>query len=349
MTDNQTSKSILLNEAEIQFSKIAAQSLARRLTEVRQKILAHVPNQWVPKELEIALRDLEALDKRLINMSKNGIRLPCEISTSCLPLLRLSIEEQLESTILMQEKTDQLTHLQEPQLALKAQLEIGHALLGRPLFEEVESTLTYSLSNYLNLETITRIQGTDAFLEKRVFDDKFHILMSQSLFLKDLRHFRTQCLLRNRPVSVGYIDIDKFGEFNRTLPGKETQVDKDILPRFMKALEGFVFGRGFAYREGGDEYLVLLPGATHSEAAHFFDSLRKHLEVVTYPIDIPGPTVSIGVCTADASERLTALQIQQFANKAKAFAKNGGRNRVGGYKKEQPPSDDTLTILPECA
>ncbi len=297
----------------------------------------------------LARHQLNNLDNSLANQSKAGIRLPCLISTADLPLLRLAIDEQLEITVLMQEETNQLTHLEEPQRALKLQMEAGQALLGLAPFKEVESTPTYSLSNYLNLETITRIQGSAGALGPRVFDDKFHILISQSLFMKDLRYFRTQCLLRKRPVSVGYIDIDYFKKFNLELPGKETQVDKDILPRFMGALERFVFGRGFAYREGGDEYLVLLPGATNSEAGHFFDSLREHLAGVTYPIVMRGPTVSIGVCTADASERLTPLQIQQYANKAKAFAKNNGRNRVGGYKNEQPRADDTLTILPEQA
>jgi diguanylate cyclase (GGDEF)-like protein len=256
----------------------------------------------------------------------------------------MAIEEQVETIVLMQEKTAQLTHLEEPQLALAAKLDTGHALLDLPLFEGV-LTPTYLLSRYLNLETLTRIQGPAAFLAPRAFDDKFHILMSQSLFSMDLRYFRQQCLLRNRPVSVGYIDIDNFGKFNRELPGKETQVDKEILPRFMSALEAFVFGRGFAYREGGDEYLVLLPGATYSEAARFFDSLREDLACIVYPIEIPGPTVSIGICTAEASERLTDLQIQRFANKAKAFAKDGGRNRVGGYKKGLPRSDSTRTII----
>ena len=345
MTNNQTSEFLPRNDDELHFAHRAAQSLAKRVEEIIDTIKAHVPNGWKPQELVLAHRELLALDNTLVSTYKAGVRQPCIISTECLPLLRLAIEEQLESTTLMQENTSQLTHLEEPLLALKTQLEAGQALLELPPFKGIEPTPTYSLSSYLNLEAISRIKGPDAALKPRVFDDKFHILISQSLFMKDLRYFRDQCLLRSRPVSVGYIDIDNFGKFNHDLPGKETQVDKDILPRFMSALERFVFGRGFAYREGGDEYLVLLPGATNSEAGHFFDDLREYLKGVTYPIDNPSPTVSIGVCTADASERLTPLQIQQFANKAKAFAKKEGRNRVCGYEKGQPRSDSTLKIL----
>lgn len=349
MTNDEISEFFPRNDAELHFAKTAASSLATRLVKIQADILNHVPNQWVPEEIRVALCHLRDLDLTLVHQTINNIRQPCKIPSPYLPLLRLAIEEQLETTVLMKEKTDQLTHLEEPQLALHTQLEAGHAVLSLTLFDEVKSPPNYSLSSYLNLETITRIQGANASLEPRVFDDKFHILMSQSLFLRDLRYFRTQCRFRNRPVSVGYIDIDSFGKFNRNLPGKETQVDKDILPRFMSALEGFVFGRGFAYREGGDEYLVLLPGATYSEAAYFFDSLREHLKEVSYPFDISGPTVSIGVCTADASEHLTALQIQQFANKAKAFAKDEGRDRVAGYEEGKPATDKTLKIFHKSA
>ncbi len=112
----------------------------------------------------------------------------------------------------------------------------------------------------------------------------------------------------------------------------------------MTALEAFVFGRGYAYREGGDEYLVLLPGAGHDEAGYFFQALRKHLECLNYALG-KGPTVSIGVCTANSTERLTALQIQQFANQAKAFAKKEGRNRVAVYGTGKSRGNESLQIL----
>ena len=65
-------------------------------------------------------------------------------------------------------------------------------------------------------------------------------------------------LLKNSGNSQpGPFNIDKFKDFN-TKYG-ETQIDVRLLPRFMAALEAHVYSRGFAYRFGGDEYVVLLP------------------------------------------------------------------------------------------
>lgn len=342
--DNQTVEFTYQSQEEAQFVISAAQNTAKGILEINKQIRQLIPSGWMPKELGVAQARSGEISS-LGYLTRDSVPLPCTISVQTIPFLKWSIECELEKIVVMQEKTAQLTHDEEPQLAFKKKLQIGSEFLRQSMFDGVESIANLSLSNYFNLETVTRIQGADAALQPRIFDEKFHILVSQSLFLADLRYFRIQCALRNRPVSVAYIDIDEFKKFNNELEGKETQVDRDILPRFMSALEGFVFGRGYAYREGGDEYLVILPSASHDEAAVFFDSLRQHLESIKYPISIPGPTVSIGVCTADTMSRITALQIQMLANKAKAFAKKEGRNRVAVYKSGEPHGEKSLIIL----
>ena len=323
----------------------AREALSTRLWDLQSSISFEFPNGWVPSDLSHAVIHVRNLEAYLHMSFQDGQSLPTEFQPEYLPLIRLAIEEHIERLVFAQEDSARRTYLEEPQKVLADQIDVGHALLNRPPLDQVIDFPVFSLAQYLNLETITRVLGAGASLPKRIFDEKFHILTSQSLFLADLRYFREQCTLRRRPVSVAYIDIDKFGDFNRKLPGKETQVDRDVLPRFMSALEVFVYGRGFAYREGGDEYLVLLPNSTHVEAEQFFGALRIHLAAVSYEITIPGPTVSIGVCTAEASDRLTPHQIQLFANKAKAFAKDSGRNRVAGYRIGSPHSAETLTIF----
>jgi diguanylate cyclase (GGDEF)-like protein len=349
MTEQQTQKSVLLSDEELTFSQNAQKALQTQLKQVLDVVRSQTPSNWVPQEISDALRSLSRLSGCIVRQSREGNTLPCVIQIEDLPVLRLAIELHVEEKVLQQEQTASLTHSQEPQVTLQKQLDTGLTFLRSSLFSGVEPTLAFSLDRYLNLETVMRFRGASASLEPRVFDDKFHILMSQSLFMKDLRYFREQCLMRKRPVSVAYLDIDKFKDLNTRLT--ETQVDKEVLPRFMSALEAFVFGRGYAYREGGDEYLVILPGASHTEAARFFDSLRVHLATVSYPIlgTDAGPTVSIGVCTAETSERLTAFQIQQFANSAKAYAKTEGRNRVAGYVAGQPRTNEALTILGESS
>ena len=96
-------------------------------------------------------------------------------------------------------------------------------------------------------------------IQERAYDEKFQLLHAPTLFLPDLSYYRTICELRAVPVSVAYIDIDDFKSFN-TRYG-ETQVDRDVLPRFMGTLEAHLFFHSFAQHIllSGDESLPRFP------------------------------------------------------------------------------------------
>lgn len=343
---NEMIDSIVRSDADADFVRLAVNTLIEELDMTIGRISENT-SHWHPTDLAAIRNTLSGLKGCLANQYRDAVRLPNNIPIQALSTMRWAIEQHLEATQIALESTANATHLEEALTVHAQKLVRGRELLKHLDELKVQPAPRLSISNYLNLATIARIPGFNSSLEERQFDDKFHILMSQSLFMKDLRHYREQCSLRGRPVSVAYIDIDKFKEFNTRLT--ETRVDKDVLPLFQSTLERTVFGRGFAYREGGDEYLVLLPSATHTEAASFFDSLRQDLGKVEYGIGIPGPTVSIGVCTAGATDHLTALQIQSLANLAKEAAKNAGRNKVYGYRRGEHHSQSSLTLLPEAS
>ena len=334
-----------LSLAESFLVQRALNDLYRRFETLKNQVRGNTPSGWTPRELEFATDQVVSLTSRVNYQEKNEQGISNEIDDALLPMLRLAIELYLEKTVADQEATATVTHSDEPQQTLQASLDMGRKLLNDPGLADVVAANSLSLDRYLNLEAVTRIHGAEARLEPRIIDDKFHTLLSPSLFLKDLQYFRQQCQMRMRPVSVGFIDIDNFKQFNNSLPGQETQVDRDILPPFMTALEAFAFGRASAYRQGGDEYLMVLPGATGPESLHFFDRLRLHLSQIQYAVSCPPLTVSIGVCTASAADRLTARQIQEFSNIAKQYAKSQGRNRVAGYVDGAPHSNSSLMIF----
>ncbi len=115
----------------------------------------------------------------------------------------------------------------------------------------------------------------------------------------------------------------------------ETTVDRNLLPRFMQTLESHVYHHGFAYRQGGDEYLVLLPSLSKELAIDFLDELRRTLAAVKYP-EIQGtPTVSIGACLAGPDCPLTDRELRDRANDAKKFAKENGKNCIATYEGAQ--------------
>ena len=103
----------------------------------------------------------------------------------------------------------------------------------------------------------------------RQYDEKFHILQVPSFLLPDLGYFRARCEDRETPSAITFIDIDDFKSLNTR--HHETKVDRNVLPRFMQAIEAHVFHHGYAYRQGGDEYLILVPSLSRPLAIAFLD------------------------------------------------------------------------------
>ena len=62
----------------------------------------------------------------------------------------------------------------------------------------------------------------------------------------------------------------------------EIEVDRRVLPVFMRLIEAHVFQHGFAYRYGGDEYMILLPNLSKPLAINFLESLRNAISGTKY-------------------------------------------------------------------
>src|SRR5262249_38713328 len=100
------------------------------------------------------------------------------------------------------------------------------------------------------------------------------------------------------------------------------------LPRFMAALEAHVYHHGFAYRQSGDEYLLLVPSMSRPVAITFLDELRAKLANLEYP-EIEGTTtVSIGLCLAEPDCHLADRELPERANLAKKCAKEHAKNCI---------------------
>jgi len=156
-------------------------------------------------------------------------------------------------------------------------------------------------------------------LKDRIYDEKFGILNAPQLFFPDLYYFRETCGIRSIPLCVAYVDIDDFKSFNEKYT--ETKVDINLLPKFMTALEVQIYHHGYAYRYGGDEYVILLPNMSKDLAVTLLKKLQGILQELNYP-EIDGfVQVSIGLFEISANCLLTDREIEQKASKAKKYAK----------------------------
>ena len=238
---------------------------------------------------------------------------------------RLQIQEELELR-------SELTH--NPALLAELELRIvpiNHAV-AEPWFVATTAIATPRLTDFLNLEQaeeITKSSGGLTSQEFRAFDEKFHILQAPNLLIPDMKFYRHMCESRSKQFVVAFLDIDNFKSFNDQY-GHET-VDEEILPPFMRALEGYVYSHGFAYRFGGDEYKLLLPNIDEGNSVSFLAGLQDSLASVSYvPIEEPinNPQISIGICEMELDCVFTDKEVIEFSERAAMHAKTVGRNCI---------------------
>ncbi len=239
---------------------------------------------------------------------------------------RLHIAMETEKKIALAFDEELIRQLREP-------LRNYDEIISQSWFRSGPRFMFPRLSDYVVMEHAERENvhllddGKDA--RRRQTDEKFHILQAPQHFIPDLNRHRAQCQVRNKACDVAFLDIDKFKRFNTAYT--ETVVDERVLPKFMRAVEGHVFSRGYAYRLGGDEYVLLLHNTEPSEAQQFVERLRLELESLKYPDVAHQTTVSIGLVHVTTDCYFTSREIEAKAATAKARAKRAGGNRTATY------------------
>ncbi len=131
--------------------------------------------------------------------------------------------------------------------------------------------------------------------------------------------------LSSRKASLIICDIDHFKKVNDTYGHNAGDLVLKKLADLLTKQIGIDDG---VFRWGGEEFIILLPGKSVSEAAEFAEHCRQLIEQRTFIYDQYdiSVTMSFGVCELDR-----ALTTEENVEKADArlyFAKNTGRNKV---------------------
>ena len=130
-----------------------------------------------------------------------------------------------------------------------------------------------------------------------------------------------------RPVAAIMFDLDHFGEFNKQ---HGHQVGDQVLRTFAGLLRGRFRNADLVARFGGEEFVVVLEGATRDAAV----AIAEEILAALADLGITGPegtrlpvTVSAGCAELDDAEP-TGEQLLRTADVALFMAKRAGRNRV---------------------
>ncbi|MEI6289462.1 MAG: diguanylate cyclase [Chloroflexota bacterium] len=149
------------------------------------------------------------------------------------------------------------------------------------------------------------------------------------------RRFMNDSLLRElqraerdrSEVSVLVLDIDHFKQFNDQF-GHDA--GDQVLIALSSQLKLNIRESDIACRFGGEEFVVILPGATRSDGLNRAEVLRSEFNNGSYgPIGLHA-TISVGLAVYP-HDGLTVDSLVKNADTAMYFAKNNGRNRVSSY------------------
>jgi diguanylate cyclase (GGDEF)-like protein len=131
-----------------------------------------------------------------------------------------------------------------------------------------------------------------------------------------------QARLTHQPVCVLLCDVDTFKEVNdRYGHDRGDAVLRDVAYELRKQLRSFEL----AYRLGGEEFLIVLPGVSQPEGQEVAERLRTAIEE-SRPTDIP-VTISLGLSVA-SGEAVAYETLFKAADEALYEAKRAGRNRT---------------------
>lgn len=155
--------------------------------------------------------------------------------------------------------------------------------------------------------------------------DELTGLANRRAFNRHLDRHLEMAATQDGRLAVAIFDVDHFKQVNdRDGHAVGDRVLQRVAARAMAVVRsGDVVGR-----LGGEEFGVLMPGASLEDAHAAAERLREAIQAPSADGDevLPTVTVSIGVAAARTSE--TAATVLQEADRALYGAKSGGRNRV---------------------
>ncbi len=154
--------------------------------------------------------------------------------------------------------------------------------------------------------------------------DELSGLRTRRTLHADLVRLVDEAQAGRRPLALILIDLDSF---NRVNYDAGPQVGDELLRAAAGEVAGIAAGRGHAYRCGGDEMAVLLPGVAGTDAVAAAEKLRAAITQLAPPSPGKPLTASIGVATVPDHATDPATLFEK-ANRAVDRAREAGRNQV---------------------
>lgn len=186
-----------------------------------------------------------------------------------------------------------------------------------------------AITDGLNM-AVTRIRERDAHLTHLANNDDLTGLPTRHYFMELVA--RELHDLGDKTGAVLFVDLDQFKYVNDTLGHSAGDV---ILKQAAERIRRPVRSRDTVSRFGGDEFAVLLSGATRDEAMEISDRLMESMSEM--PLVFGTHSFNLNCCVGIAiidGQNFTPSELLAQADMACQQAKDDGRNRARVYEPE---------------
>ncbi len=195
----------------------------------------------------------------------------------------------------------------------------AHAVIENPTRIVAPAALIISVTMFS-----MALMQSDVEHRSRAVVDELTGMLNRAALASRVEELAQQSTVTGLSVGMIVADIDHFKLINDTHGHKTGDaVLQDVAYLMRKQLRAF----DLAYRLGGEEFLVLLPGADREQAAVVAESLRQAIECEPLGggVDV---TISCGVSASPRGSRFEYEGVFAEADLALYDAKRSGRNRV---------------------
>ncbi len=129
----------------------------------------------------------------------------------------------------------------------------------------------------------------------------------------------------DRPLVLALLDLDRFKSVN---DGFSHDVGDQVLVRVGRLLREHLRTTDVAARWGGEEFALLLPETTMSEAAVVLDRVRAVVAEADWGVIADGLTVTVSIGATSLTPGSTAADLLRQADRRLYGAKAAGRDRI---------------------
>lgn len=164
-------------------------------------------------------------------------------------------------------------------------------------------------------------------LETLAAIDELTGTLNRRFGMKQLREEFSRAQRLTIPFSICMLDLDNFKSINDTYGH---QAGDQVLHNVSVQIQEELRSADFIVRYGGEEFLIVLPGASSANAFTIIERMRCRIETCKFQYDEYHIhyTFSGGICSYP-SEGITGLDhLIKLADEALYSAKNTGRNKV---------------------